>query len=198
VTKGEYPYPEDEFDAVERNSVPRGVHRAPRSWWTRAWPFILVVILFPALAYGAVNYWTIERNATPAASASADDSASADTPTATSSATPSATSSATSSATPAATSSAAPDLAAHVVVFNATTRSGLAAAATKVLTAAGWTSVASQNYTGGKLATSTVLYGSAGLAPTAHAAADALGITKVTLDAKVTGLEIVLETDYKP
>ena len=192
MSKVEYTYPEDEFDAVERHSVPRGVHRAPHSLWARVRAFVVVLVVAPVLAYGAVTYWSMDHSAAPVAKA----------PVATSAATPAASAAKTSPATPSQTATAAPssaaDLSTAVAVFNATTRSGLASAAAKVLTGAGWTSVKPENYTGGKLASSTVYYGTAKLEATARGAAAALGITTVKLDATVHGLKIVLEDDYKP
>jgi len=197
VTKGEYPYPADEFDAVERGSVPRGVHRATRTVWRRIWPFLLVLLLFPALAYGAVGYWSTARNATQVAAPVSTSSGSPD-------ATPGATPDAPVSQTP--TEPAAPpvdptataDLKTPVVVFNSTSTRGLAAKAATVLTAAGWTTVTAKNYTGGSVTASVVRYGSSDLQATAAAAGAALGITTVTLDATVSDLEVVLAEDYVP
>ena len=188
MSKGEYTYPEDEFDAVERHSVPRGVHRAPHSRWTRVRPFLVVLVVAPALAYGAVTYWSMDRSAAPVVQTPVA------TPAASAAKTPVATPSHTASATPA----SAADLSTAVAVFNATARSGLAGDAAKVLTSAGWKSVKPENYTGGKLASSTVYYGTAKLEATARGAADALKITTVKLDASVHGLKIILEDDYKP
>jgi len=200
VTKGQYPYPADEFDDVDLDAGPRGVHRSPRSRWSRVWPFLLVLVLFPALAYGVVTYWTSDHGSTPTAavtspSASASGSAAATDPAAeTPAETPAST--APASEPPAATA----DKATPVIVFNATSRKGIAASGAAVLTADGWTSVTPKNYTGGALKTSTVLYASADLEPTARAAAAALKITTVTLAkaGAVVGLEIVLEADYTP
>lgn len=55
MSKADYPYPEDEFDAISPDA-PTGVHRAPRSAWSRWWPFVLVIVLVPVLAYGAVAF----------------------------------------------------------------------------------------------------------------------------------------------
>ncbi|VTR78408.1 hypothetical protein [Cellulomonas hominis] len=49
MSKGSDRYPEDEFDAAPAEDAPIGVHRAPRSWWSRWWPFVAVVVLVPAL-----------------------------------------------------------------------------------------------------------------------------------------------------
>ena len=161
------------------------------------WPFLVILIVFPALAYGAVTYWTSDRSGTPTststssapAPSSSGDSTAAETPATGAPVSPSA----TTEQPPAA------DKSTPVVVFNATQRKGVAASAAAVLTGAGWTSVTSKNYTGTALKTSTVLYASADLETTARAAADALGLTTIALaegDA-VVGLEIVLEADYK-
>lgn len=195
VTKGEYPYPPDEFDHVESGAGPRGAHRALRSRWTRAWPFVVVVVLFPALAYGAVTYWSSERGGGQELSAAVDP---AETPAQTPAQPPADPPVQTPPAAPG--PAAAPDLTTPVVVFNSTSRSGLAGSAAEVLTDAGWESATSANYTGGTLDSSTVIYGSAELEVTARAAADALGITTIQLAEvdTVTGLEIVLESDYTP
>ena len=191
MSKGEYTYPEDEFDAVERHSVPRGVHRAPHSRWTRVRPFLVVLVVAPALAYGAVTYWSMDRSAAPVVQAPAQTPVA--TPAESAAKTPVATPSHTASA-----SASAADLSTAVAVFNGTARAGLAGDAAKVLTGAGWKSVKPENYTGGKLASSTVYYGTAKLEATARGAADALKITTVKLDASVHGLKIILEDDYKP
>ncbi|MGV8967122.1 MAG: LytR C-terminal domain-containing protein [Cellulomonas sp.] len=197
MTKGEYAYPPDEFDTVERGSVPRGVHRATRSTWRRVWPFLLVIVLFPAIAYGAVSYWSGERNGTPAASSS---SAGAvvpqETPAETPAETPVETPAETPVETPAVTIAPA-DLTTPVVVFNATTTGGLAAGAALVLTDAGWTDVTTDNFVGTET-TSSVLFASAELATTAQAAADKLGIATVALDDTVTDIQVILAKDYKP
>lgn len=46
----DYPYPPDEFDAYDTRPTPVGVHRAPRSWWSRIWPFLLVIALCATVA----------------------------------------------------------------------------------------------------------------------------------------------------
>jgi hypothetical protein len=202
---GDYPYPTDEFDDLEPAAGPRGAHRSRRSRWRTAWPFLLVIVLFPALAYGAVSYWSSDRGGAPAGSAPAAPAAAAGTPA------PSTTASSgpSGAASPTQTPDQTPDPTApatvadrgtRIVVFNATPRGGLAADAAKALTTAGWTSVTPKNYTGPMLGSSTVLYGAADHADTARAAAKALGITTVKLvqNRAVDGLEVVLEADYRP
>lgn len=57
MSKG-YPYDEDEFDAPVDPDGPHGVHRAPRSAWSRWWPFLAVIVIVPALTFAAV-YWAM-------------------------------------------------------------------------------------------------------------------------------------------
>jgi len=55
VTKSGYPYPPDEFDVAVPGGAPVGVHRAPRSGWSSAWPFLLVAVVCAAVAWGGIN-----------------------------------------------------------------------------------------------------------------------------------------------
>ena len=199
MTKAEYPYPPDEFDEIVAG--PRGAHRTPRSRWSRLWPFLLVLVLFPALAFGVVTYWSSDRGGAdqagaldPGADASATEGSAdpAETPAQTPTETPT-----EAPVVPPTDEPVAPDLTTPVVVYNATNRSGLAAAAASKLEDAGWTKVTSRNYTGAGLATSTVLYSSPELETSARAAADELGISAVqAAESDATaGLEVVLEED---
>lgn len=54
MTKSRYPYAPDEFDAPAQQGAPVGVHRTPRSGWSKTWPFLLVAVVFAGLAYGGV------------------------------------------------------------------------------------------------------------------------------------------------
>ena len=56
MSKASYPYPPDEFDAADDHDGPRGVHRSPRTTWSKLWPFLVVLVVFPALAYGVVTW----------------------------------------------------------------------------------------------------------------------------------------------
>lgn len=207
MSKG-YRYPSDDFDAIGAQAGPRGVHRRPRSTWTKVWPFLLVLVLFPALAFAVVTALTSadislpglsSSNSTPAddtATDGATDAVSGGTDTATDGAPP-----ASDAGTPEAEAppAATANLAAPVLVVNSTATKGLAAKGAAALTAAGFTKVTTGNYSGAEK-TSTVFYATADLEPTAQAAAKALGITTVTLDAAKAGssLTAVLEKDYKP
>ncbi|WP_251150167.1 LytR C-terminal domain-containing protein [Cellulosimicrobium sp. Marseille-Q4280] len=52
MTKSRYPYAPDEFDAPAPQGAPVGVHRSPRTRWSKTWPFLLVAVVFAGLAYG--------------------------------------------------------------------------------------------------------------------------------------------------
>lgn len=199
MSKARYPYPADEFDAVDPHAAPRGVHRRARSVWTRVWPFLLVIVLFPAIAYGIVTLLTgTDIGSTGGSglpSVTATGTAEASTP-ATSATSPSPGTTTTAPTTP----PAAPDLHTAVAVYNATKTSGLAAKGETALKNAGFTTITTGNYTGTAPATSVVYYATAKLEATARAAATALKITTVTLDPAKAGSTIsaVLAKDYTP
>jgi len=187
------------------------VHRAPRSAWSRWWPFLVALVVVPAVAVGAVLVlsggidlpWSKDA-ASPSASSPADPGDEEESPSA--GETPAASTPAESSA-PAAPSpsesSQAPapkaDLTRAVLVENATGKSGLASGARDRLKAAGYTNLTTGNWKGAALTTSTVYYSKESDAATAAAVAQQLGITTVTLDAAAAGdqVRVVLEADYK-
>jgi hypothetical protein len=78
VTKSGYPYPPDEFDVAVPGGAPVGVHRAPRSGWSSAWPFLLVAVVCAAVAWGGITLLSggddpaeASGNGSPSASTSA-------------------------------------------------------------------------------------------------------------------------------
>jgi hypothetical protein len=83
VTKSGYPYPPDEFDVAVPGGAPVGVHRAPRSGWSSAWPFLLVAVVCAAVAWGGITLLSgggedpAEAQGSPSPSASATTSGSA-------------------------------------------------------------------------------------------------------------------------
>jgi cytoskeletal protein RodZ len=206
VTKGEYPYPPDEFDAVDPSAGPRGVHRRPRSRWSAVWPFLVALVLSGALAFAVVALVWDERGpgATPTADVAAEPGAEATEPAPTE---PAPTDTAPPATEPPATTPPAetppppppePDLETPVTVFNSTSVQGLAADAAGQLEDAGWSEVDSGNYPGGTLPASTVFYGTAELEVSARAVAEVLGIDVVELaESDATdGIEVVLERDF--
>ena len=200
MSKARYPFPDDEFDAVDAHAGPRGVHRRARSVWTRVWPFLLVIVLFPAIAYGIVTLLTGtdigQTGGSGLPSVGVTGTTAPSTPaTAATSASPG-----TTPTSPATTPPATSDLRTAVVVYNATKTSGLAAKGETALKTAGFTTITTGNYPGTAPATSTVYYATAKLEATARAAATALKITTVTLDPVKAGstIAVVLAKDYTP
>ncbi|KZM37079.1 hypothetical protein OJAG_02090 [Oerskovia enterophila] len=86
VSKSDYPYAPDEFDVPAPEGAPVGVFRAPRSRWSKTWPFLLVAGIFAVVGIGGVyavsggfGGGTPEADAKPpAASAPAEDPAAGD------------------------------------------------------------------------------------------------------------------------
>lgn len=211
MSKGSYPYPEDEFDAAEDLDGPRGVHRAPRSRWRAFLPFAIVLVVFAGLGAGVLVYLSNADVSLPAALGSgstgddtADDGTAPEgegTDPAEGEGTDPADGEGATEETPAPEPEApAADLAAPVVVYNAAKISGLAGSTADTLEAAGFTSVTTGNHTGAGVNGTTVFYATEAQLPTAQAVADALGITQVLASTTEAGagIAVVLETDYTP
>jgi hypothetical protein len=208
VTKASDRYPEDEFDAEPAPDAPIGVHRAPRSWWSRWWPFVAVVVLVPAVTVGLVAWassWDgrlpgFGDSTEPAAAAPSEPETSAPADGAEGTEAPGTEEPPAETEAPPVEEEPAPtaDLAADVRVLNASNRSGLAASAASDLEDAGFTSVTPGNGNAGGLQQTTVFYGSADLAPTAQQVADALGIANVVEDAGTApeGVVVLLLADF--
>lgn len=212
MSKGRYPYPEDEFDAAPAADAPVGVHRAPRSWWSRWWPFVAVVVLVPAITVGLV-LWASRDGELPSigGSGSAPSASAPEEPAASPEATepPGDDAPAADDETPEAppapeqTEEPAPpqpeaDLSVPVQVLNAARVTGLARGAADDLESAGFTSVTAGNGSASGATKTTVFYGTADLAPTAQRVAEALGVTTVVESSKVAGdgVTVVLLKDF--
>ncbi|HEY0215804.1 MAG TPA: LytR C-terminal domain-containing protein [Cellulomonas sp.] len=206
MSKGSYPYPEDEFDAAPAQDTPIGVHRAPRSWWSRWWPFVTVLVVVPALTVGFVLWassWDGDLTL-PGASTAQDEETTATDPAtdaATDTATDPAAEAPATEETPATEEAPAvvePDLATAVSVLNAARVSGLAAGVASDLEDAGFTAVTTGNTTASGRTTTTVYYASADLQVTAQKVADTLGITTVTESADDAGdaITVLLLSDF--
>ncbi len=205
MTKASDRYPEDEFDAEPAPDAPIGVHRAPRSWWSRWWPFVAVVVLVPAVTVGLVAWASSWDGRLPGFGDSTEPAAAAPSEPETSAPAegteePAAEPPAETEAPPVEEEEPAPtaDLTTDVRVLNASNRSGLAASAASDLEDAGFTSVTPGNGNAGGLQQSTVFYASADLAPTAQQVADALGIANVVEDAGTApeGVVVLLLADF--
>lgn len=205
MSPADYPYPPDEFDGAAASAGPRGVHRTPRTWWSRWWPFVVAVVLFPVLAYAAVTVisdgvdlpWQGSETATEDTAGTDDATGGAADPT--EEATEPA-EEATPTPTPEPTPDAVVDLARAVEVFNATTTSGLASSAKDAVEAAGFTNVSSGNWDGDDQAATVVYYPAAADVATAQAVAAALGIAAVeeSVDLAPEGIVVVLADDFTP
>ncbi len=195
MSKAAYRYPPDEFDATPDPDAPRGVHRAPRSAWSRWWPFLLVLIVVPLIAWAAVTYLADEgrlpgndaeeplpTSATTAPTPTSTQTAAEPTPTVTAEPTP---------------TEAAPNLATPVSVLNGAGIGGLAGRQADELRTAGFTDVTPGNATSDTPVASTVFYGSEDLRSTAELVASTLGLDTLVLspiDAP-QGITVILRED---
>ncbi|WP_225755147.1 LytR C-terminal domain-containing protein [Actinotalea sp. Marseille-Q4924] len=202
--KGHHAYPPDEFDAAAQEERPRGVHRAPRTWWSRWGALVAVLVVFPLLAFGVVTWlsgWDgLQQDGTavdqPQAEVPTDAGATEPDAEATDGAGQPVEESPTAEPTPEAPAAPEPDLTAPVAVLNATGTSGLAAEAAGVLEDAGFTSLTTGNWPQQDPPASVVLYADPADEGTAGEVAAALGITGVQLSEAVEDVTAVLWTDY--
>ena len=208
-----YDYPEDEFDVGEDDGpVPVGVHRAQVPRW-RSWvPLLAIIIIVPALAWGAVTlFLNGSGGSSPSGAASstqqaksgqankqasgdktAEASKPADNKSADASAKPSASASATGNI----------DFNTGVTVANGTETSGLAKGASDKLTNGGFTAVnvTPGIYENAEPAKSTVYFGSPENRPAAEEVGKKLGITNVVEsaeNAQSNPIVVILRDDYK-
>ena len=194
MSKAEYSYPEDEFDVPSNPDVPRGVHRAPRSAWSRWWPFLLVLVLAPALAFTLVNLAARQGNLPALPGTSVAPEAEVETPAET----------ATGGEAPAEETAPVeevpvapgPVLDTPIVILNAAGIGGLASEQAQELTTAGFTTVTTGNIDD-PTDDSVVYYASEDQLVTAQLVAQTLGLTEVTSGAPDggTGIAVVLTSD---
>ena len=210
-----YDYPEDEFDVGDDDGpVPVGVHRAQVPRW-RSWaPLLAIIIIVPALAWGAVTLflngkgiWDTISGSSDAASASQPaqggqtggnknnkNADNADNKAGAASAKPSASASASGNV----------DFNTRVTVSNGTNTGGLAKGASEKLTNGGFTSVEviPGIYENEEPAKSTVYFSSPEARPAAEEVGKRLGISNVvegTADnAQGAPIAVILRDDYKP
>jgi hypothetical protein len=214
VSKNSYPYPPDEFDSVNPTSRPQEVHAARRSAWSRVWPFIVVIIAVPAIAFAVIKVlssWDSAQDAAPGGS----------TITSTTTAT------VTDPPTPPPAAETAPpageatdgdagaedpsdgtggddapppiDRSVAVKVLNAKGEQGVAGRASDLLRQDGWTSVSADNYEGEQIeGASTVYYGKNIWSTSAQSVAGILQIDLVEkdTDGSPDGITIVLRQDF--
>ncbi len=207
MSKGHYPYPDDEFDTAELQDGPRGVHRAARSAWSRWWPFLAVLVAVPVVTVGLVLWASSWDGDVPGfggdePSQSTDASSGASTvPSDEGTATqepPAETTEPPAETTEPPVVTPEPVLSTPVAVLNAARVSGLAARTGEDLEGAGFTAVTTGNGTASGTTVSTVFYASADLQPTAQLVAQTLGITTVTesADRAGDGVTVLLLADF--
>ena len=200
-----YDYPEDEFDVGDDDGpVPVGVHRAQVPRW-RSWvPLLAIIIIVPALAWGAVTLFLngsggsgssdAVSSTQPAQGGQAAGKKDEGKKDAAASAKPSA------SASP----SGNVDFTTRVTVANGTNTDGLAKGASEKLTNGGFTAVEviPGIYENAEPAKSTVYFSSPEARTAAEEIGKRLGISNVvegtaenTQDAPIA---VILRDDYKP
>ena len=206
-----YDYPEDEFDVGDDDGpVPVGVHRAQVPRW-RSWvPLLAIIIIVPALAWGAVTLFLngsggsgssdAVSSSQPAQGGQAGGNKNADNKGdkgdkgGAASAKPSASASASGNV----------DFNTGVSVANGTNTDGLAKGASEKLTNGGFTAVevVAGVYENAEPTTSTVYFSSPEARPAAEEAGKRLGISNVVEgtaeNTQGAPVAVILRDDYKP
>ena len=206
-----YDYPEDEFDVGDDDGpVPVGVHRAQVPRW-RSWvPLLAIIIIVPALAWGAVTLFLngaggsgssgAASSSQPAKSGQAGGNKNAD------SKGDKGDKGGAASAKPSASASASGnvDFNTGVSVANGTNTDGLAKGASEKLTNGGFTAVEviPGIYENAEPAKSTVYFSSPQARPAAEEVGKRLGITNVVEgtaeNTQGATIAVILRDDYKP
>ena len=206
-----YDYPEDEFDVGDDDGpVPVGVHRAQVPRW-RSWvPLLAIIIIVPALAWGAVTLFLngsggsgssdAVSSSQPAQGGQAGGNKNADNKGdkgdkgGAASAKPSASASASGNV----------DFNTKVMVSTGTYTGGLAKGASEKLTNGGFTAVEviAGVYENAEPTTSTVYFSSPEARPAAEEAGKRLGISNVVEgtaeNTQGAPVAVILRDDYKP
>lgn len=193
-------YPRDEFDAAGED-MPVGMHRPQPSKWKSVWPFLVILIVVPLLAWGASSLLTNRPTssntaATPTGQSEAQSAQSA--PETTQSAPAEQAESAQSEpvtepeSTPAPANEPIVDTNVKISVLNGTGQNGLAARTAEKLTAAGFAGAATGNATGWETEDSTVYYQDPNLEASARAVGEAVGITNVRQSNNIGDSDIVV------
>lgn len=196
MSKAEYPYPADEFDAVSPDA-PVGVHRAPRSAWSRWWPYLVVLLVVPVLAYGAVTMF-LRSGDLPVGGGASEPQVEQPGPEEPGDAQdPAAPDDAASPQPEETTPPPEPVLTTPVEVLNGARVSGLAGRVADEVEGAGFTDVSADNATGALPAQSTVYVATEELRTTAELVASTTGVTAIEVDPARApgGIVVVLVTD---
>lgn len=207
-----YDYPEDEFDVGDDDGpVPVGVHRAQVPRW-RSWvPLLAIIVIVPALAWGAVTLFLngsggsgssdAVSSSQPAQGGQAGGNKNAD-----KNADSANNKAGAASAKPSASASASGnvDFNTGVSVANGTNTDGLAKGASEKLTNGGFTAVEviPGIYENAEPAQSTVYFSSPQARPAAEEVGKRLGISNVVEgtaeNTQGASIAVILRDDYKP
>ncbi len=194
----EYEYPADEFDEPNDSVLPAGVHRRPLPAWRNWLPLLLIVVIVPALAWGALALFKVAGGTSSSVATSIATKMASNKTTAKAKATTSASAAPKSNATVITTQAPAPtptptptptqsiDYTVGITVHNGTNTAGLAGRAGSSLEGAGFTSVTVSPgvYSQETPTESTVYYASEDQEAVAKAVAKELGISNVELSAE--------------
>ena len=207
-----YDYPEDEFDVGDDDGpVPVGVHRAQVPRW-RSWvPLLAIIVIVPALAWGAVTLFLngsggsgssdAVSSSQPAQGGQAGGNKNAD-----KNADSANNKAGAATAKPSASASASGnvDFTTRVTVSNGTNTEGLAKGASEKLTNGGFTAVEviPGIYEGEEPAKSTIYFSTPEARSAAEEIGKRLGVSNVTegTEENTQGapIAVILRDDYKP
>lgn len=192
----EYEYPADEFDEPNDSVLPAGVHRRPLPAWRNWLPLLLIVVIVPALAWGALALFKVAGGTSSSVATSIATKMASNKTTAKAKATASASAAPKPNATVITTQAPTPtptptptqsiDYTVGITVHNGTDTAGLAARAGSTLEGAGFTvvTVSPGVYSQETPTDSTVYYASEDQEAVAKAVAKELGISNVELSAE--------------
>ena len=195
MTRDDYPYPEDEFDALGADRTPQGVHRAPLPRWRQLLPFIIVLILAPTLAFVAVQALSGGDGDAPPAAATTTEPATDGEPRTEPTQAPTEEPTEGETTTEEQTSeepAADLDRSIQVWVLNGSGVSGLAADTAAFLTEDGWEDVDAADYGRPQPSGTTLFYDNADQLDEAEALGELLGVTNLVESSSAADGDLVL------
>lgn len=181
--------------------MPVGMHRPQASRWKNVWPFLVILVIVPLLAWGASTFLMNRQSGTVVSTPqSAPAARSAQSAQSSQSARSEQTAQSEQSARPVAEPEPAPqaepegqvDFSASIAVLNGTGTAGLAAERAGVLNGAGFAQTFAANADGWTTEVSTVFYEDPAFAATAKEVAKALGIANVEQASGIGGTNIAV------
>lgn len=199
----DYPYPEDEFDALGADRAPLGAHRAPMPRWRQLLPFLIVLVLAPTLAFVAVRVWSGgggdpsggDPSQTTAAETSTESTgAETEEPTSQEPTSEETTTEAATTEDP----TGDLDMSIQIWVLNGSGVAGLAADTVAVLESAGWQDANAADYGSSVPSSTTIFYDNADQGDEAQAIGDELGVSTLveSSDAADGDIVLVLRSDF--